>query len=62
MLQTANEAYKVAQLRQHKLSPFQALFLATLGGVRALNLEEKLGILMSGRKLILLCWICVRRR
>ena len=43
MLQTANEAYKVAQLRQQKLSPFKALFLATLGGARALCLEETLG-------------------
>jgi guanine deaminase len=43
MLQTANEAYKVAQLRQQKLSPFQALFLATLGGARALSLEDKIG-------------------
>ncbi len=43
ILQTANEAYKVAQLRQQKLSPFKALFLATLGGARALCLEESLG-------------------
>ncbi len=43
LLQTANEAYKVAQLRQQKLSPFKALFLATLGGARALCLEDTLG-------------------
>jgi guanine deaminase len=43
LLQTANEAYKVAQLRGQKLSPFQALFLATLGGAKALRLEETLG-------------------
>ena len=43
LLQTANEAYKVAQLRQQKLSPFQALFLATLGGAKALCLEDTLG-------------------
>ena len=43
LLQTANEAYKVAQLRQQKLSPFKALFLATLGGAKALCLEETLG-------------------
>lgn len=43
LLQTANEAYKVAQLRHQKLSPFQALFLATLGGARALCLEDILG-------------------
>ncbi|EKU98890.1 guanine deaminase [Leptolyngbya sp. PCC 7375] len=43
MLQTANEAYKVAQLRRQKLSPFKALFLATLGGARALCLDDVLG-------------------
>lgn len=43
LLQTANEAYKVAQLRQQKLSPFKALFLATLGGAKALCLNDTLG-------------------
>ncbi|MGB3789854.1 MAG: guanine deaminase [Phormidesmis sp.] len=43
LLQTANEAYKVAQLRQQKLSPFKALFLATLGGAKALCLDDTLG-------------------
>jgi guanine deaminase len=49
MLQTANEAYKVAQLRQQKLSPFQALFLATLGGARALCLEDMIGNFEVGK-------------
>ncbi len=49
MLQTANEAYKVAQLRQQKLSPFKALFLATLGGARALCLEDTLGNFEIGK-------------
>ncbi|MGB3492139.1 MAG: guanine deaminase [Elainellaceae cyanobacterium] len=43
LLQTANEAYKVAQLRNQKLSPFKALFLATLGGAKALCLDQMLG-------------------
>ena len=43
LLQTLNEAYKVAQLRQNTLSSFQALFLATLGGAQALNLSDRLG-------------------
>ena len=43
LLQTANEAYKVAQLRHQTLSPFKALFLATLGGARALYLDDTIG-------------------
>ena len=43
ILQTANEAYKVAQLRHQTLSPFKALFLATLGGARALCLDDTIG-------------------
>ena len=50
LLQTANEAYKIAQLRQQKLSPFQALFLATLGGAKALNLEDKIGNFNPGKE------------
>ncbi|GAP99401.1 guanine deaminase [Leptolyngbya sp. NIES-2104] len=50
MFQTAGEAYKVAQLRQQKLSPFQAMFLATLGGARALSLEDQLGNFDAGKE------------
>ena len=50
LLQTANEAYKVAQLRQQKLSPFQALFLTTLGGARALSLEDTIGNFDPGKE------------
>lgn len=50
LLHTANEAYKVAQLRGQKLSAFQALFLATLGGARALNLQDQLGNFEPGRE------------
>ncbi len=49
LLQTSNEAYKVAQLRGQKLSPFQALFLATLGGAQALRLESRLGSFALGK-------------
>ncbi|MBE9156018.1 guanine deaminase [Nodosilinea sp. LEGE 06152] len=50
MLQTTNEAYKVAQLRGQKLSAFKALFLATLGGARALCLEDTLGSFDPGKE------------
>ncbi|MBW4442102.1 MAG: guanine deaminase [Plectolyngbya sp. WJT66-NPBG17] len=50
MFQTASEAYKVTQLRQQKLSPFQAMFLATLGGARALCLEDKIGNFEVGKE------------
>lgn len=50
MLHTACAAYQVAQLRSQKLSPFQALFLATLGGARALCLEDKLGNFEIGKE------------
>lgn len=43
LLQTANEAYKVAQLQRQRLTAFQALYLATLGGATALNLQDQIG-------------------
>lgn len=48
ILQTLNEAYKVLQLQGVRLSPFQSLYLATLGGARALRLEDKIGTLQPG--------------
>jgi guanine deaminase len=50
ILQTANEAYKVAQLRQQKLSPFKALFLATLGCAKALCLDNIIGNFDVGKE------------
>jgi guanine deaminase len=50
LLQTANEAYKVMQLQSESLSAFKALFLATLGGARALSLEDKLGNFEPGKE------------
>ncbi|MFM7886742.1 MAG: guanine deaminase [Pseudanabaena sp.] len=50
MLKTACAAYQVAQLRSQKLSAFQILFLATLGGARALCLEDKLGNFEVGKE------------
>ena len=50
ILQTTNEAYKVAHLRNQQLSPFKALFLATLGGARALALGDTLGSFDPGKE------------
>ena len=50
LLHTANEAYKVMQLQGESLSAFKALFLATLGGARALSLEDKLGNFEPGKE------------
>ncbi|WP_416772441.1 guanine deaminase [Pseudomonas sp. RHF3.3-3] len=48
ILHTLNEAYKVMQLQGARLSPFKSLYLATLGGARALRLEERIGDLRPG--------------
>ncbi len=48
ILQTLNEAYKVMQLQGEKLSCFKSLYLATLGGARALKLEDRIGSFHSG--------------
>lgn len=50
ILQTAKAAYQVAQLRSQKLSAFQSLFLATLGGAQALCLDDKLGNFEIGKE------------
>ncbi|WOD06701.1 guanine deaminase [Marinomonas sp. GJ51-6] len=48
LLQTMNEAYKVIQLQNENLSPIKSLYLATLGGAKALRLEDKIGNLAVG--------------
>lgn len=50
MLRTMDEAYKVQQLRGAKLDPFKALYLATLGGARALDLEGTIGNFVAGNE------------
>jgi guanine deaminase len=50
MLATAHEAYKVVHLQRECLSPFKALYLATLGGARALYLDDKLGNFEPGKE------------
>ncbi|MCU0547924.1 MAG: guanine deaminase [Leptolyngbya sp. Prado105] len=50
MLKTASEAYKIAQLKQQKLSPFQAIYLATLGGAKSLCLDDRIGSFEVGKE------------
>ena len=47
---TVNEAYKVAQLSGGDLGPERALYLATLGGARALDLDDRIGSFAPGRE------------
>ncbi|CCN69462.1 guanine deaminase [Vibrio nigripulchritudo] len=50
ILQTMSEAYKIMQLQQEKLHPLKSLYLATLGGAKALNLDDKIGNLAVGKE------------
>ena len=48
MLQTMNEAYKVARLGGTFLPALRMFYLATLGGARAMHLEGTIGNFVSG--------------
>jgi len=48
MLQTMNEAYKVAQMNGFPLSSGHAFYLATRGTAKALYLEDKIGSIAPG--------------
>lgn len=50
MLRTLSEAYKVLQLEGQTLSGFRALYLATLGGAKALYLDDRIGNFRPGRE------------
>ncbi len=50
LLRTINEAYKVQQLQDANLAPMRALYLATLGGARALDLDNKIGNFETGKE------------
>ena len=45
-----NEAYKVQQLQDCNLSPFESLYLATLGGARMLDLHPHIGNFEPGKE------------
>ena len=50
ILQTLGEAYKVQQMRGEKLTPFKAFYLATLGGARALDMDDLIGNFVPGKE------------
>lgn len=50
MFKAMEDAYKMAQLQGYSLSPFEAFYLVTLGGARALSLEDQIGNLAIGKE------------
>jgi guanine deaminase len=50
MLRTLDEAYKVAQMSGHRLSPLSAFYLATLGSARSLYLDDRIGNFAPGKE------------
>lgn len=50
LLNTLNEAYKVNNLRGTPLGPIEAFYLATLGGAKALSLDNKIGNFLPGKE------------
>ncbi|WP_419224937.1 guanine deaminase [Acinetobacter sp. A2] len=50
ILHTLSEAYKVQQLQGNKLSAYEALYHATLGAAKALDLDDKLGNFTVGKE------------
>ncbi len=50
LLQTMQDAYKVAQMKGQHLSALRAFYLATLGGARALRLDDHIGSFAPGRE------------
>jgi guanine deaminase len=50
LLRTLADAYKVAQMGGQTLSPMRAFYLATLGGARALGLQDVIGNFAAGKE------------
>lgn len=49
-LVTLNAAYKVAALNAAPITAFEGLYLATLGGARALDLDDRIGQIQPGHE------------
>ena len=50
LLATMNEAYKVGRTKNHTLDAFKLFYMATLGGARALSLDDKIGNFETGKE------------
>lgn len=50
MLRTLAETYKVAQMGGHRLTAWRGFYLATLGGAKALGLDDRIGSFAPGRE------------
>jgi guanine deaminase len=50
MLQTMNEAYKVARLKGSYLPALRMFYLSTLGAARSLHLDDTIGSLAAGNE------------
>ncbi|MEL7538306.1 MAG: guanine deaminase [Pseudomonadota bacterium] len=50
LLKTLAEAYKVLQMKRQTLASRDALYLATLGGARALSMDDKIGNFEPGKE------------
>ena len=50
LLRTINEAYKIQQLQSHRLAPMSALYMATLGGAIALDMQRHIGNFEQGKE------------
>jgi guanine deaminase len=49
-LQNLNQAYKVQRLRGTKITPLESFYLVTLGGAKALALDDKIGNFRKGNE------------
>ena len=50
ILKTLRSAYETQQLQGNSLSPFRSIYMATLGGAKALQLDEKIGNFAVGKE------------
>ncbi len=50
LLQTISDLYKTQQLRNHRLTPFKSLYLATKGGALTLDLDDLIGNFEPGKE------------